>query len=42
MIVGHLKPFVTGLALAETLDRLVNTVEGLKIDVGPSVEIMVR
>ena len=42
MKVGHLKLLVTGLALAKTLDRLVNTVEGLKIDVGPSLEIMVR
>ena len=41
-MVRHLQPLVTGLALAETLDRLVNIVEGLKIDVGPSVEIMVR
>ena len=42
IMVRHLQPLVTGLALAETLDRLVNIVEGLKIDVGPSVEIMVR
>ena len=34
-MVRHLQPLVTGLALAETLDRLVNIVEGLKIYVGP-------